>query len=74
MLVCRYNVGSDLLCLTLDEQGNVKAAEAGIAGFTGFTNPLDLAEDTRTGCIYVTEYGKRCITLLRPASCGSSHP
>jgi hypothetical protein len=66
LLVCRYNLGSDILCLGLDEQGNVNSAQAGIPGFTGMTNPLDLAEDPRTGSLYVAEYGRRCITLLRP--------
>ena len=52
--------------LTLDADGNVCSATAGIAGFTGLTNPLDLTEDVRTGCVYVAEYGARRITLLRP--------
>jgi glucose/arabinose dehydrogenase len=66
LLVCRYNAGSDILCLSLDTDGNVCSATAGIVGFTGFTNPLDLTEDVRTGCVYVAEYGARRITLLRP--------
>ena len=69
LLVCRYNAGSDILCLTLDFEGNVASETAGIAGLTGFTNPLDLTEDVRTGCVYVAEYGARRITLLRPVSC-----
>ena len=67
LLVCRYNVGSDILCLTLDADGGVTSATAGIGGLTGLTNPLDLAEDLRTGCVYVAEYGARRITLFRPA-------
>jgi glucose/arabinose dehydrogenase len=66
LLVCRYNAGSDILGLSLDTDGNVCSATAGIVGFTGFTNPLDLTEDVRTGCVYVAEYGARRITLLRP--------
>jgi glucose/arabinose dehydrogenase len=66
LLVCRYNAGSDILCLTLDADGNVSSSTAGIPGLTGLTNPLDLAEDARTGCIYVAEYGARRITLMRP--------
>jgi hypothetical protein len=66
LLVCRYNAGSDILCLSLDADGNVKSATAGIAGLTGLTNPLDLAEDVRTGNVYVAEYGARRVTLLRP--------
>ena len=66
LLVCRYNAGSDILCLSLDDEGNVKSVQAGIPGLTGLTNPLDLTEDVRTGCIYVAEYGARRVTLLRP--------
>ena len=66
VLVCRYNAGSDLLCLSLDADGNVSSATAGIPGLTGLANPLDLAEDVRTGRLYVAEYGARQITLMRP--------
>ena len=66
ILVCRYNLGSDILCIGLDDDGNVSSAQAGIPGFTGLTNPLDLAEDPSTGCLYVAEYGRQCVTLLRP--------
>jgi glucose/arabinose dehydrogenase len=70
LLVCRYNAGSDILCLSLDSGGNVQTATAGIRGLTGLTNPLDLAEDVRTGNLYVAEYGARRITLLRPTELG----
>ena len=66
LLVCRYNAGSDVFSLSLDADGNVSSATAGIPGLSGLTNPLDLAEDVRTGCVYVAEYGARRITLLRP--------
>jgi hypothetical protein len=39
---------------------------AGIDGFTGFTDPLDVLQDPKTGNLYVAEYGGRRITLLRP--------
>jgi hypothetical protein len=68
LLVCRYNAGSDILCLTLDLDGSVASETAGIPGLAGLTNPLDLAEDVRTGCVYVAEYGAKRITLLRPVS------
>jgi glucose/arabinose dehydrogenase len=68
LLVCRYNAGSDILCLSLDSGGKVKSATAGVPGLTGFTNPLDLTEDVRTGRIYVADYGARRITLLRPTT------
>jgi glucose/arabinose dehydrogenase len=66
VLVCRYNVGGDVLCLSLDGAGNVRGAHAGIPGFSGLTNPLDLADDPATGAVYVSEYGRQRITLLRP--------
>jgi glucose/arabinose dehydrogenase len=68
ILVCRYNAGSDILCLRLGADGGVTSAQAGIPGLTGFVNPLDLAEDVRTGCLYVADYGARRVTLLRPVS------
>ena len=64
--MCRYNAGSDLLCLSLDVDGNVRSATAGIPGLSALTNPFDLAEDVRTGNVYVAEYGARRITLMRP--------
>lgn len=66
LLVCRYNVGSDIIALTLDAAGNVTQAMSGMTGMSNFTNPLDLFEDPRSGSLYVCEYGARRITLLRP--------
>lgn len=68
LLVCRYNVGSDLLCLDLDANGDVKSAIVGIAGTGGLVNPLDVIEDVPTGNLYVSEYGARRLTLLRVAA------
>ncbi|GIW77838.1 MAG: hypothetical protein KatS3mg104_2901 [Phycisphaerae bacterium] len=66
LLVTRYSDGKDILVLRLDEKGDVVETIAGIDGFTGFIDPLDILEDTRTGNLYVAEYGGRKITLLRP--------
>ncbi|QOV91029.1 Ig-like domain-containing protein [Humisphaera borealis] len=66
VLVCRYNNGSDILCLDLDEKGQVRTAHVGIPGLTKLASPLDIAEDPSTGCLYVSEYGAQKITLLRP--------
>jgi glucose/arabinose dehydrogenase len=66
IIVCRYNVGADLIALHVNRDGQVDGVHQGIAGFTGLENPLDLVEDTETGAIYVSEYGKQRITLLRP--------
>jgi len=38
----------------------------GIAGLTNFVQPLDLAQDAQTGCIYVAEYRGGRLALLRP--------
>jgi glucose/arabinose dehydrogenase len=66
VLICRYNGGSDILCLDLDAAGGVRTAHVAIPGLTNLTNPLDLTENPATGCIYVSEYGAQKITLLRP--------
>ena len=65
LLVCRYNVPGDIAVLRADA-GKVTSLATSIGGFTGLANPLDLAEDEQSGNIYVSEYGARRITLLRP--------
>ncbi len=65
MMVCRYNFGSDIIVLHLDTEGNVNADDCTIPGLGGLRNPLDLTEDMQTGNLYVSEYGSRCLTLLR---------
>jgi glucose/arabinose dehydrogenase len=66
LLVCRYNVPGDITVLEVQPGGKILPVATQIAGFGGLSNPLDLTEDRRTGCIYVSEYGARRITLLRP--------
>ena len=66
ILVTRYSDGKDVLVLRLNEKGDVIETIAGIDGFTGFTDPLDILENEKTGFLYVAEYGGRKITLLRP--------
>ena len=68
LLVCRYNVGSDIIALTLDAKGNVIGEQFGIPGMSELVNPLDITEDTRTGNLYVSEYGAMRVTLLRPVT------
>jgi mono/diheme cytochrome c family protein/glucose/arabinose dehydrogenase len=68
LIVCRFNMGSDLICVGLDNGGNVSSIQTGITGFTHLVNPLDLTEDLATGNIYVAEYGAQHITLLRPST------
>jgi glucose/arabinose dehydrogenase len=65
LLVCRYNVPGDIAVLQI-EAGKVSSTATSIDGFTALANPLDLIEDEQTGNIYLSEYGARRITLLRP--------
>ena len=57
------------------------ASQTGITGLTGFTDPLDLIEDTRNGNIYLAEYPDPSqstlpsrIVLLRPIGAGAVAP
>jgi glucose/arabinose dehydrogenase len=70
ILVCRYNVGADLIAVHVDRSGKADGVREGIAGCGDLNNPLDLCEDLRSGAIYVSEYGAQRLTLLRPASSG----
>ena len=65
LVVCRYNVGNDLLALALDGQGNVAKVLGPLPGCGDLQNPLDVCEDGKTGNLYVSEYGKHAVTLLR---------
>ena len=67
LLVARYSQGDDIIALTPGGPNmDIVGSETGIAGFTGFTDPLDLVENRATGDIYVTEHAAQKITLLRP--------
>lgn len=66
LLVCRFNVGADLICLGLGADGRVNSVQTRIPGACRLANPLDLTEDLGTGNLYVAEYGAKRITLLRP--------
>ena len=69
LLVVRYGQPDDIIVLTpAGPDGDIVAAEIGIAGFGGFDNPLDLTENTSNGDLYVAEYAGSRITLLRPLS------
>lgn len=71
LIVCRFNAGSDLISIKLKDDGTVDYTLTGIPGFTNLNAPLDLCEDRTNGNIYVTEYGARCVTLLRPLTASS---
>lgn len=67
ILVARYSGGDDVLVLSVGPDGEIDEAIAGIDGFMRLHDPLDIAEDVRTGNLYVSEFGRKCVTLLRPA-------
>ncbi|GAA2595281.1 hypothetical protein GCM10010435_87880 [Winogradskya consettensis] len=68
LLVVRYSSGQDIETFDVAPSGALSNRTTGITGFTGFSQPLDIAQDTATGNLYVTELGASRITLLRPRS------
>ncbi len=49
LLVVRYSAGDDVIVLTPGGANqDIVASQTGVTGLTGFTNPLDLIEDTAT--------------------------
>ena len=75
LIITRYSQGDDLIVLTPGGPSNdIVAAEAGITGFTGFSDPLDVTENVATGYLYVTEFAANKITLLRPTGGGVTAP
>lgn len=70
ILVARYVKNQDILILEpgTDNKDIIKVSEGTkIGGLSGFTVPLDLVEDTRTGNVYVSEFGgEGQISLLKP--------
>ncbi|WP_400072158.1 malectin domain-containing carbohydrate-binding protein [Zobellia russellii] len=75
LLVVRYSGGSDIIALVPDGPGgDISTFKEGIPGFTGFQDPLDLVEDTSNGNIYVSDYGKSQIVLLKPSNQASPTP
>ncbi|MDM9632817.1 PKD domain-containing protein, partial [Robiginitalea aurantiaca] len=75
LLVVRYSGSSDIIALVPDgPNGDIGTFKEGIPGFTGFQDPLDLIEDVNTGNIYVSDYGRSQIVLLRPSNQSSPLP
>ncbi|HEY0715634.1 MAG TPA: hypothetical protein VGF45_23330, partial [Polyangia bacterium] len=69
LVVARYSGGDDLIALSINPTTkNVSVSEAGAPGMGGFGDPLDVVENKANGHLYVSEYGARKITLLRPIS------
>lgn len=73
ILVTRYSGGDDVIVLSPDgPRGAITESFTGIDGLTGFSDPLDLIEDTRNGNLYVVEFGSLRLTLARPIKGGVS--
>lgn len=70
ILIVRYSGGDDVLVLEPGANGTIAGAKSGYAGFTGFIDPLDIAQHPSNGFLYVAEYGGQRITLLRPITPG----
>ncbi|GAB7045610.1 Ig-like domain-containing protein [Catenuloplanes indicus] len=64
LLVVRYSSGQDIQTFDVAADGTLSNRTTGIAGLTGFSQPLDVTE--HAGNLYVTELGANRITLLRP--------
>ncbi|WP_129338357.1 kelch repeat-containing protein [Cellulomonas endophytica] len=67
LVVARYSASQDLMVLDPSgTDGRIVSRALGVAGFTGFDHPLDLAQHVPSGSLYVTELGGRRITQLVP--------
>ncbi len=72
LLITEYSGGKDIIALRTGSNGQITQAETGIAGFTGFQDPVDVIEDTRNGDLYVADLGTSSIMLLRPIASGAT--
>jgi glucose/arabinose dehydrogenase/mono/diheme cytochrome c family protein len=67
LIVCRFNAGADLVCVLPDKNGEFSWARS-VGGSEDLNQPLDVTEDLRNGNLYVSEYGAKRITLMRPTT------
>ena len=75
LLVVRYSGGSDIIALVPDgPNGDIGTSKIGIPGFGGFADPLDLIENTTNGNIYVSDYGRDQVVLLKPRNAAAPTP
>ncbi len=76
LIVVRYSANQEVVSFTVNGDGSLSAATTGITGFTGFKQPLDIAQDIGTGNLYVTELTDNPATtgikLLKPQGGGGS--
>ncbi len=77
LLVVRYALGDDIVAVTLGSDGNATGGlTTPIVRSGSFSDPIEIAEDPRTGYLYVSTYdqlgleaaSEAGITLLRPSS------
>ena len=66
ILVTRFSGGRDIIVLSLDQRGEVTESITGIAGLDAFTQPLDIAQDPASGCLYVADYQGQRLSILHP--------
>ena len=72
LLVTQYSTGDNVVAIGFDGNGDVSGEKTPVVG--GFADPIDIAEDSRTGFLYVSSYdatgespnGPAGITLLQP--------
>ncbi|MBJ7357901.1 malectin domain-containing carbohydrate-binding protein [Nocardioides sp.] len=76
LVLVRYSANQEIVVFDVGAEGGVSAAVTGITGFTGFKQPLDVAQDATTGNLYVTELTDNPATtgikLLKPQGGGSA--
>ena len=75
ILVCRYSAGDDILAMLPNgPNGDILSTKVGIPGLSGFKDPLDITEDQATGNLYVADFGRQGIVLVRPNANSSPQP
>jgi fibronectin type 3 domain-containing protein len=76
VIVVRYSSNQEIVAFNVTAGGSVSAPITGITGFTGFKQPLDVAQDVTTGNLYVSELTDNPATtgikLLKPQGGGSA--
>ncbi len=70
LITVRYSANQEVVAFVPNPDGSLSKAVTGITGFTGFKQPLDVAENVENGFLYVTELTDNPATtgiqLLKP--------
>ena len=79
IMVTRFSGQDDILAMEPSSNGDIGAVYSDISGLSGFDDPLDVIEDTKTGNLYVSEYdrdndGTARLTLLRAKQPATKSP